>query len=92
MDDSCILVYDYYDEGFYVASGKIPDIKYFTRYNIKIDDAEKVQEDYVRDKKADFVISVNEKPDEVSLNYNCIKEEEYTNYHTKSIYYLWERK
>jgi len=90
--DSTLLVYNYFDEGFYVAAKKIPEVKYFTKYNIKMDDAIKEQIDYVNQGKADFIITVDEKPEEVEKNYTLIKDEEYTNYYTKATYYLWEKK
>ena len=90
--DATLLVYDAYEEGFYFASDIIPDYKYITDYNIKLDEIKEDIEGIVSRKDATFVITVNEKPDEVSLNYNLLNKEKYKSENEVKAYYLWKRK
>ncbi|MCR5628058.1 hypothetical protein [Eubacterium sp.] len=90
--DATLLVYRYYDEGFYVATKKIPNMKYFTKYNIKLPEIDKEQKDCIDNAKVDYIITVKSKPKELEENYVCIKEDTYTNHFDKSVYYLWKKK
>ena len=90
--DSTLLVYKYYDEGFYLAAKKNPNMKYFTKYNIKLPEIDEEQKECIDNAKVDYIITVKDKPKELEENYVCIKEDTYTNHYNKSVYYLWKKK
>lgn len=58
--DAVVINYGFLDGGFYTASDLVPEYRFFCELNIDLSVEE--QEEYVRDKKADFIITKDKKP------------------------------
>ena len=68
--DATLLNYKFWDAGFYTAAGIVPTCKYFAITNMRLDEMETMQNEYVENGKIDFVVTCNERPE--LERYECI--------------------
>ena len=71
-ENPTLLNYGFMDGGFYTASGIVPEIKYFCNLNIPLDEIKETQERYLRERKADFVVTSGK--DLENDNYRLVEE------------------
>ena len=55
--DKSLFIVGFMDEGFYLASGNMPDERFFCKTNIKFDKMINGQNEYIKEKKAKFIIT-----------------------------------
>lgn len=55
-EDATLLQYGSLDSGFYLATGVLPEFKYFCRLNNPLPEMEKALDEYLSNRQADFVI------------------------------------
>ncbi len=64
--------YGFMDGGFFTVSGIVPEMKYFCGLNIKLEEIKDTQEKYLREQKADFVVTCDEELE--NNNYSLVEE------------------
>ena len=96
-ENSTLLNYGFLDGGFYMASNKIPNIRYFERQNGYMSDYEAFIKSEIDNKKIDYIVIMNYNKDEkgpgfIEEKYNLISSEmqEYEN--EKCYFLLYEIK
>ena len=89
-EDPTLLNYGFLDGGFYTVSGIVPDCRFFCELNIELDEMYEVQNEYVKNGKAVFVVTKDEKP-EFEM-YECIDQAESRYWSQTSTYYLYRLK
>lgn len=87
--NATLLNYGFIDGGFYMAADILPNCKYFCGLNIGLDDIKKVQNDYIENKKTDFVVCIDNLLE--SENYRLISSEHFYNEGYIHIYYLYKK-
>lgn len=83
--DPVILMSDCLDQGLYWLTDNYPPEKYFCGYNIKLKDIDDIIEDYTENRKADYIITIEETK---LKNYKLIYKEDYTNPSTQKPHLL----
>ncbi len=89
-ENPTLLNYGFLDGGFYTVSGIVPDCRFFCELNIELDEMYEVQNEYVKNGKAVFVVTKDEKP-EFEM-YECIDQAESRYWSQTSTYYLYRLK
>ena len=90
--NTTLLIYNAYEEGFYFTTGIVPEYKYITDYNIKLDEITNDINKIVESRDATYVITVREEPKIVSDNYELVCKDEYKSERGLRTYYLWKKK
>ena len=71
--DATLMVYFHIDPGFYNAGNITPTVYYSWVGNIRSDEIREVQDQYIREQKIEYFISVEEMPSNIiSDNYQII--------------------
>lgn len=91
-DSPTMLNYGFIDGGFYLASGIVPNQKYFCRNNMDVPEMIQAQEDYVRSKSVDFIVmrSTESTPSEAPDGYTLVSAAEFPYYEKYFYYYLYK--
>ena len=93
-EDATLLNYGSLDGGFYTAAGIVPNCKYFCMTNnTELTEMKKVQDEFVKEAKVDYVVTCNDDPIPKFLadNYKLVIEKTETYGTASSIYRLYER-
>lgn len=88
QENATLLNYGFIDGGFYMAADILPTCKYFCGLNIKLDDLKNSQDAYIKNKKVDFVVCIDNLLE--SKNYRLISSEHFYNEDYIHIYYLYK--
>ena len=99
-EDKSVLNYGIIDQGLYLKTNSIPNIKYYHTMNFdNFEEMEKEQEEYIKNKKTNFIVCCSTKNEDncylynknMQKNYKLIaKERHYKNYGL--YYYLYTKK
>lgn len=60
-DDATLLNYGFLDGGFYTVCNIVPDCRYFCKLNIRSDEMLGIQDEYLDERLADYVVTRGEK-------------------------------
>ena len=60
-DDATLLNYGFLDGGFYTVCNIVPDCRYFCKLNIRSEEMLRVQDEYLDERLADYVVTRGEK-------------------------------
>lgn len=99
-EDQSVLNYGIIDQGLYLRTNKIPNIKYYHTMNFNnFKEMENEQEEYIKDKKTNFIVCASAKNKDNCYSYNknmqknyklIAKERHYKDYGL--YYYLYTKK
>ena len=87
--NASLLNYGFLDGGFYTVSGIIPECRFFCQLNVQYEDMYRVQDEFVKDGKVDFVVTKDNKLN--SDIYKCVDECSFPYGSAISTYYLYEK-
>ncbi|MBR6569233.1 MAG: hypothetical protein IKK75_02155 [Clostridia bacterium] len=87
-DGASLLNYGFMDAGFYTAAGVVPEVKYFHRTNVPLEEMVTEQNRYVEEGVTDYVVTRQEMELE---RYELVAEEESPNFWYEKVY-LYRRK
>ncbi|SHI23530.1 hypothetical protein SAMN02745823_03733 [Sporobacter termitidis DSM 10068] len=90
-DNPTLLNYGFLDFGEYTVCGIVPTSKYFCGLNIQLPDIQKTQDEFIADKKVDYVITRNYTPAFILLNYAVVSQQQQYFEGKTDTYYLLER-
>ena len=88
-ENATLLNYGFLDGGFYTVSGIVPDCRFFCTLNIPYDEMYDVQNNYISNRLADFIVTRDNNPK--FPGYECIDECEFPYGITISHYYLYKK-
>lgn len=91
-DSPSMLNYGFIDGGFYLASGIVPEHKYFCRNNMDVPEMIRAQDDYVQGKSVDFIVMRSAEPTlkEAPDGYTLVCTAEFPYYEKYFYYYLYK--
>ena len=74
------LNYGFMDAGFYTAAGITPQVKYFHRTNVPLEEMIAEQNRYIREGLCDYVVTRGMQPSTITDNYDLIATEKSPNF------------
>lgn len=80
------------DAGLYTVCDIVPTCRWFQTQPLLIDDVLKVQEQYIREGRTDYIIARDEYPDVILEKYELVAQEPWYQDGTEFIYYLFRLK
>lgn len=91
-ENPTLLNYDFLDGGFYLASGIVPQFKYFCRNNTGLETMLSGQQYYVENGIPDYIVARSSDGNKPSFsNYTFVAESEFSYYEKNFYYYLYKR-
>jgi hypothetical protein len=90
-DNPTLLTYDFLDFGEYTVCNIEPTCKYFCGLNIRLPEIRETQEDFIKNKKVDYVITRNETPSFILENYTVVLRREQYFEGRSDTYYLLKK-
>ena len=91
-ENPTLLNYDFLDGGFYLASGIVPEFKYFCRNNTGLEAMLSSQQYYVENGIPDYIVARSSDGNKPSFsNYTFVAESEFSYYEKNFYYYLYKR-
>ena len=92
-DNPTLLVYGFIDNGFYTASNIVPNCKYFYKPNLKQEEIDSIQSQYIENGLIDYIVTNQQLKEEQVKLYDFIAEKTYDNQKGVSCtYYLYKKK
>lgn len=88
-ENPSLLNYGFLDGGFYTVSDIVPDCRFFCKLNIPYQEMYRVQDEYVRECKADFIVTKDEELN--SPLYHCADKCKFPYGNGISVYRLYEK-
>lgn len=87
-----LLNYGFIDGGFYLASGTVPELKYFCRNNMNIPEMIRAQDYYAENQMADFIVMRSSKPvpENAPKGYTLVSTAEFSYYEKYFYYFLYK--
>lgn len=91
-ENPTLLNYGFLDGGFYLASGTVPEFKYFCRNNTGLEAMMSSQQYYVESGIPDYIVARSSDGNKPAFShYNCVAENEFSYYEKSFYYYLYKR-
>ena len=78
--NATLLNYGFMDAGFYTAAGVTPQVKYFHRTNVPIQEMLDEQDRYIREGLCDYVVTRGMQPGSITEKYDLIATEKSPNF------------
>lgn len=89
--DASLLNYGFMDAGFFTAAGLTPEVKYFHRTNVPLDEMISEQYRYIAEGVTDYVVTRQMLTDDQLAHYELITETDSPNFWYEKVY-LYRRK